>query len=249
MLTHHNWQTYFENNKTRRVAIPWEQGIFVEPSLRAPLTLSLQKFQLGESGEGRKLKQCAAATGDPAYINAIHLFIEEEQRHSALLARILQSLGAPLLQRHWTNYAFVLLRHLVGLKLEVIILLTAEMIAKRYYRALHEGIRDPVLRTVFGQIRKDEEGHISFHCDMLNLAFASRPALLRFGVYALWQGFMQAVSLLVAIDHAPILTATGVTPFAFWHDCNGIFIQCAKRIFLSSTLQTEPISANVSASQ
>ncbi|MGH7942205.1 MAG: ferritin-like domain-containing protein, partial [Limisphaerales bacterium] len=61
------WLTYFEQNRTNRNPVPWEKGIHIAPQVAAPLIHSLQKFQLGESGEGRTLKRHAANTGDPVY--------------------------------------------------------------------------------------------------------------------------------------------------------------------------------------
>jgi len=62
-----SWLEYFEDNRSKRPLVPWEQGIHVPPHLRDPLIRSLQKFQLGESGEGRNLKRHARETGDTVY--------------------------------------------------------------------------------------------------------------------------------------------------------------------------------------
>ena len=133
------WLNYFEQNQRNRMPVPWEKGIQVELLVSAPLIRSLQKFQLGESGEGRKLKRDAKDTGDMIYAAAIDLFIKEEQEHSRLMARILKQLNAPLLQSHWSDWCFVSLRHLFGLHQELMVLLLPEMIASRYFRVLHEG--------------------------------------------------------------------------------------------------------------
>src|SRR5690349_18496076 len=97
------WLNYFEHNRIHRHEIPWERGIQVEPYLRAPLIRSLQKFQLGESGEGRHLRRRTAAAGDAAYAAAITLFIREEQEHARLMGKVLGQLNAPLLKKHWSD--------------------------------------------------------------------------------------------------------------------------------------------------
>ena len=109
-----NWLNYFEHNRANRPPVPWEKGIAIEPNLRAPLIRSLQKFQLGESGEGRKLKNHARKTGDPDYTTAIHLFIGEEQEHARLMGKILRELDAPLIEKHWTDSCFVFMRQMFG---------------------------------------------------------------------------------------------------------------------------------------
>jgi len=235
-----DWLTYFERNRVNRLreAIPWEQGIQVEPQLRTPLIQSLQRFQVGEQGEGLHLKRGAAATGDTAYAATINLFVAEEQEHARLLARVVRGLGGELLAGHWSDACFILLRHLSGLHLELMVLLVAEMIAKRYYRALSEGTNDPVLKAVFDQILRDEFGHVAFHADFLHIAFASLPLSLRRLMRGLWRILFRAVCLVVMYDHRAVLRATSVSPRAFWHDCELIFDEVASGVFESALAPT-----------
>ena len=96
-----SWLNYFERNRINRLPLRWENGVQVEPHLREPLIRSLQKFQLGESGEGRKLKGHVRETGDMTYAATIDLFIKEEQEHARLMGKILRELNAPLIEKHW----------------------------------------------------------------------------------------------------------------------------------------------------
>ena len=226
-----DWLTYFRQNSTGRANIPWQKGIVVEPHLRKPLIRSLQRFQIGEQGDGVHLKRAAAATGDPSYNATIALFVAEEQEHARLLARVIQGMDGSLLKRHWSDTCFVFVRRMSRLKLELMVLLVVELIAKRYYRALYEGTNDPVLRAVFAQIIHDEEGHVAFHCDYLNGALGTLPSSVRFMVLMCWQLFFNAVCLVVMYDHRSVLRATGVSPLAFWCDCGLIFNEAAQHIF------------------
>src|SRR5207244_3249905 len=110
---------------------------------------------------------------DRAYIAAIDLFVEEEQEHASLTGRVLRGLGAPLLERHWSDKAFRLLCFMSDLRMELMVILVAEVIAKRYFEILHDATNDPVLRATCAQIGHDEEGHIAFHCDSLRPAFST----------------------------------------------------------------------------
>lgn len=234
-----DWGSYFERNRIRRMAIPWERGIAIEPQLREPLIRSLQRYQVGEQGEGVHLKAGAVATGDPAYAAAIGLFVQEEQEHARLLAELLRGLDAPLLRQHWSDGCFSFLRHLAGFHLELLVLLVAEMVAKRYYRALHEGIADPVLKTAFAQILHDELGHIAFHCDYLQRRFAGLPTLVRQAIRLSWRLIFRATCLVVIVDHRAVLRAVAVAPAAFWRDCGQIFDETADRIFASARVITD----------
>src|ERR1044071_2654444 len=116
------WLNDFEHNRLYRRTVPWEQPLEIPaPALRAALIRSLQKFQIGESGEGRHLRKKAAATGDTIYQGAIDLFIKEEQEHARLMAGILRKLNAPLLLAHWSDGCFILLRRLFGLSHELLV--------------------------------------------------------------------------------------------------------------------------------
>lgn len=225
------WRAYFEANATDRAEIGWDAGIQVEPSLRDPLVHSLQRFQVGESGDGKHLRRSAAGTRDADYQQAIAHFIAEEQRHSQLLAHAIHGMDGRLLTHHWSDIAFVAIRRLMGLKLELMVLLVAEMIARCYYRTLHDGTRDPVLRSAFAQIIRDEVGHVRFHCDYLHHAFRDYPGPARFAIRAGWRLIYRVTCLVVVYDHRDVIAACGFSRRVFWRDCGVIFDDAATRIF------------------
>src|ERR1043166_10094623 len=82
-----NWLSFFKWNRAHRSTIAWQPTLELAPHLRAPLIRSLQKFQVGESGEGRHLREHAAKTGDANYAAAIELFIRSEEHTSELQSR------------------------------------------------------------------------------------------------------------------------------------------------------------------
>jgi len=203
----------------------------IEPHMRQPLIRSLQKFQLGESGEGSHLRGHARRTGDSVYAAAIDLFIKEEQEHSRLMAGVLKLLDAPLLKSHWSDNCFILMRRFFGLNQELMVLLLPEMIAKRYFRALRDGMKDEVLRGVFDQIARDEEGHLAFHVEYLRGAFAGMAFLDRIAAQIIWRFLFRAACLAVMFDHGAVLKAVGVEPREFWGSCGEIFDEVAAGIF------------------
>jgi hypothetical protein len=236
------WRSYFERNRTERLPVPWGKGIQVEPGLREPLIRSLQRFQVGESGDGLHLKRGAARTGNADYAATIALFVGEEQEHARWLSLLITGMGGTLLTHHWSDRFFVALRRLCGLKMELMVLLVAEMIAIRYYRALHEGTEDPVLCAIFGQIRRDEDGHVAFHIAFLREAFSGWSWLTRGLVRTAWQALYRGACLLVMWDHRGVLKATGVRPSIFWRDTGRIFRDVAFAIF--ATPQEAPYAAS-----
>lgn len=217
------WLSYFQENAHQRLPIPWERGTIAEPSLRKPLIRSLQRFQVGEQGDGLHLRRAAARTHHPEYRAAIDLFVKEEQEHSRLLARLIEEMGGSLLTHHWSDTAFVFLRRLLGLRMELLVLLVAEVIAQVYYKALHDGTADVVLRSVFAQILHDEHGHVAFHCAYLRQVFASFSPLTRWLISQSWSLLFMLVCLMVISDHRTVFRTIRVTPLACWRDCMQAF--------------------------
>lgn len=241
-----HWLQYFEHNRDHRRTIPWREKINAAPRIARPFIRSLQRFQVGESGEGRHLRAAANTTGDLDYIKSIDLFIREEQEHARLMSEILKRLGAPLLTSHWSDGCFILLRRLFRLNAELMVLLTPEIIAKRYFRVAHDAIDDASVKGVCAQILHDEEGHVAFHIDYLRRAFASysiaRRALLR----GAWRMLFRLSALVVILDHRSFLKACGVSTVQFWWDCELMFDDVAAQIFAfapSGVPEPAPIAA------
>lgn len=225
------WLKHFEENSRQRMFISWERPIIIEPQLRKPLVRSLQRFQVGEQGDGLHLRKAAMKTRDCEYIAAIELFVKEEQEHSRLLARLIEGMDGSLLKYHWSDVCFVLLRRLLGLRMELLVLLVAEIFAQAYYRILYDNITDTVLHTAFAQIVYDEYSHVAFHCAYLHQAFARNSVLTNCLIYKAWQLFYMFVCLIVIYDHRTLFYALGVTPYACLKDCMQTFQ--AAQIFTS----------------
>ncbi|WP_328369642.1 ferritin-like domain-containing protein [Streptomyces sp. NBC_00457] len=211
------WTQRFEDERERRNAEgdpDWGQGATLHPALSA----SVQRFQVGEDGDGANLVAKADQAGDADYARAVRLFVAEEQNHARLLARLLAAGGVPTLTGHWSDTVFVRLRRLMGLRLELLVLMIAEVVALRYYRALRDGTDDPLTSEVAGRILADEERHVPFHCERLHTSLAELPRPIRRPVMALWRVLLLAVCLVVAVDHGPALRRLGIGRLRFVAD-------------------------------
>lgn len=236
-VTKRNWVDYFVVNRTRRLPIDWTKGVAISQEERAALTGSLQRFQVGESGEGKYLKKYAAQTGDADYAQAIDLFIAEENYHAQLLAQVLNALDAPLLSEYWSDSAFILLRRFGGLHAELMILLLAELIAKRYYRVLQNATQDENIRLMCTQILRDENAHVAFHCDTLSRAFAHHSSSRRAWTLLSWKCFYRFVCFIVACDHRKVLFAANVSVVDWMRSTNDVFDQAAHSIFNTAKIK------------
>ncbi|MGP4005972.1 ferritin-like domain-containing protein [Streptomyces sp. 4N124] len=211
------WTQRFEDERERRDAEgdpDWGRGATLHPALSA----SIQRFQVGEDGDGANLVAKADQAGDADYARAVRLFVAEEQNHARLLARLLAAGGVPTLTGHWSDTVFVRLRRLMGLRMELLVLMIAEVVALRYYRALRDGADDPLASDVAGRILADEQRHVPFHCERLHTSLAELPRPIRRPVMALWRVLLLAVCLVVAVDHGPALRRLGIRRLRFVAD-------------------------------
>ncbi|WP_105970340.1 ferritin-like domain-containing protein [Streptomyces geranii] len=211
------WTRRFEEERELRRGRgdpDWGRGAVLHPAVWA----SVQRFQVGEDGDGANLVGKADQAGDADYAQVVRLFVAEEQNHARLLALLLGAGGVPTLAGHWSDTVFVRLRRLMGLRLELLVLMIAEVVALRYYRALRDGVADPLTSEVAARILSDEERHVPFHCERLHVSLAELPRPVRRPVMALWRLLLFAVTLVVVVDHGPALRRLGLGRLRFLAD-------------------------------
>ncbi|MFE1877034.1 ferritin-like domain-containing protein [Streptomyces sp. NPDC059496] len=240
------WTRHFESERDRRAAGPaprWESGASLSPAVRA----SIQRFQAGEDGDSSALFAKADAAGDPAYSAAVRLFVAEEQNHARLLALLLKAGGATTQAGHWSDTAFARLRRLPGLRTELLLLMVAEVVALRYYRALRDGTDDPLTSEVAGRILADEERHVPFHCERLRASVAELPRAARRPVLAGWRVMLLGAGLVVAADHGRALRSLGVGRGRFVAEVVGAGGPVVSAILGTAPLRVPAVSAEPAA--
>jgi hypothetical protein len=216
------WREQFEAADERRRSTPeplWANG----SAWPTAVVRSVQRFQTGEDGDGRSLIAKSAAAGDPQYLAAVRLFVAEEQGHARSLAGALAAAGAPTVSGHWSDTAFVAVRRALGLRLELMTLMTAEVVALRYYRALRDAAPCPVLRDVAGRLLCDEERHVPFHVARLREGLGHLPRPVRALVAAGWWTLMAGATAVVAVDHGAALRALDLSSGRFALDVVRLF--------------------------
>ena len=215
--TTQEWLDYFQRNADRQRPIPWQSdGMGASPAEMEPIRRSLQAWQLGETSDGRHLAasaaRYAAATDDPAYRDVIDLFIREEQRHGALLGRILDDAGIPRRQADWGDTLFRRLRYsITDIEVWTTPVVMVETLAMIYYNAIRRATGSPVLRAVCAQILADEVPHVQLQCERLAVLLNTRSRT-RFRLTMLAHRLLfLVVMLLVWAGHHRALRAGGYT--------------------------------------
>ncbi len=215
------WAEHYRANARAGVAIPWEQGARLSDQERSLLLPSLRELQQGEGLEGgaffRRVREYADRTGDADYAEAHALFMAEEQRHAALLARFLNLAGVPLLtKRSLLSRLFCWLGGRGGLESTLAVVLAVEVVGQLFYRAVRSATASPVLRGVCAQLLRDEQAHVRFQCEMLARLRHGRPAwalrLRRLSDRLLCVG----AGLACWLGHGHVLRAGGFGWRRFW---------------------------------
>jgi hypothetical protein len=208
-----SWCLHFLRNRNGAQDFPWDCGYSLTPVEKAAIAPSVQQFQLGEGSNGRRLlaraEEYAALTDDAHFHLAMRLFVKEEQRHSAYLARFMTRQGIPLVAKHWVDSAFRGFRHMAGLELSLRVLCTAEIIAVPYYRALAEATQSPLLRAISERILRDEAAHLRFQSWMMALLNASRSLAMQRLYAATHAEFLLGTCCVVWREHGPVFRAAG----------------------------------------
>jgi hypothetical protein len=227
------WVAYFESNADRESRLPFNSApeSTLRPALQRALVRTLQRFNLGESGEGEYLKRFASQTGDTAYCRAIDLFVAEEQAHSQWFGLLLDRLGSPFLKKHWSDAIFTRVRRAGGLHFELITFLTAEIVGQKFFSQLARNCPEPACSAVFTQVVRDESAHIAFHIGTLQHAFAGQSPLQRIVWHFRWKGMLACATAIVCLDQASTFREMGLSRREFATHCFHTFAHITRRIW------------------
>jgi len=207
------WCSYFLANRPAPDELPWDDGYVLTAAERRSIAKSIAQFQLGEGAEGRRLqergRQYAQRVGDTHFSQALALFVKEEQRHSADLGRFMDAQGLLRLSKHWVDSTFRRLRLLAGLELCLRVLVTAEIIAVPYYRALGSATASELLNAISCRILEDEAGHLKFQSSMLARLADGRRSVVSRLIWRLHRLFLVGTCFVVWLDHGKVFRAAG----------------------------------------
>ena len=108
------WYHHFKKNiKIQRVN--WLQVPQITLKEQAIVLKSIQAWQLGETSDGKNLlrasQKYADKINDPHYVEAVKVFIKEEQKHGNNLGTYLDMIGQPRIKTDWGDSLFRKVRY------------------------------------------------------------------------------------------------------------------------------------------
>lgn len=215
------WLDLFRSRRLR--LLPAAQERSLSPAERVLIARSIATFQLGESSEGTHLIAAARAlarrAGTPELVELTTLFIREEQFHAAMLGALMDRNGIPRLRSQYSDRVFRVLRRPFGFDLALRVLVTAELIAMTYYRALAMVTGSAELKSICAQLLADEEIHLRYEQEVVSWAASRRGRALRLLAAGLHRCLLAAAVLVVYAGHGKVLRAAGFGFTQFWTSC------------------------------
>jgi hypothetical protein len=226
------WTEHFTQNLTKK-RIDWSKEPALKAEERKAILNSLKAWQLGETSDGRHLmaatRKYAARINDPEYVQAVYLFIKEEQKHGANLGRYVDAIGEQRARKDWGDTLFRKIRYLnTSMELWTITVIIVESAAQIFYQALHDATECPLLRQICNDIIIDEAHHIKFQNERLWIIFQQKgfysKAISMFFYAMLFFGTMHAIWF----GHGRALKAGGVDRQEFMRGMNFKFFNSMK---------------------
>lgn len=222
-LEEFDWVEYFQYNNAHLLKLDYEIKNELTKEEIALITPSIKAFQIGEGSEGKHLKKVvkkfAEKTEDFAYEKAMDWFVMEENRHSQTLKKYMEIYQIQPVQKIWMDKIFRQLRKLMGLECEVIVLVTAEMIALSYYTALANSTGSILLKTICQQMLQDELKHVVFQSYTLHKIGKDRKQGIHKMVRNFRKFFMKVTSSVVFHQYKELFLKGGYDKIKFKKDC------------------------------
>ncbi len=218
------WLAYFDTNQSVEATFAWSDSPTLLSAERTAVARSIQTFQLGETGSGqhflKRSQEWGLANGDRYYHHAASRFIDEEHRHARWLGHFLEQERIPKLHKQWTDSIFRRLRRLAGLRTSIAVLLSAEIMALVYYRALKLATGSQPLQQLCQQILREEAQHVRFQVLQLARIDRNRSVWARRCLRWMDRAVFRLASLVVYHDHRAVFVAAGFSKATFKRTCD-----------------------------
>lgn len=218
-----DWISYFEYNNSHLLKVDYTVCDELTKEEIELITPSIRAFQIGEGSEGKHLKKAvkkfAQKSGYPEYIKIMRWFIIEENRHSSTLAKYMKAYGIKRAEHLWIDNVFRFLRKLTGIGCEVVVLVTAEMIALSYYDALANATRSEQLKAICAQMLHDELMHVILQSDTLRRISQRRNNAVNYVVRILRKIIMKLTAFTVWYKYRRLFIKGGYSYNRFSRNC------------------------------
>jgi len=214
MNTSKKWIEYFTFNSTQ-FRVNWNLVPAITKKEISVILHSLQAWQLGETSDGGHLIRAstiyAKKIGDPDYVEAVSLFIKEEQKHGNNLGRYIDAIGEKRIKNDWGDTLFRKVRYFnTSMEIWTLAVITVESAAQVFYQALKDATGCPLLKEICTDILIDEAYHIDFQTERLDILFDKKTLIGKLAGRNIYTLFFFMTSLLVWFAHKKLFRAGGI---------------------------------------
>lgn len=232
------WIAHFTANlKEKR--INWQQEPHITEEEKITLIPSLQAWQLGETSDGSNLL-CAATRyacniSEPAYVDAMSLFIKEEQKHGENLGLYLDAIGEKRIRKNWGDSLFRYIRHLnTSMEIWTLTVITVECAAQVYYQSLKDATRCTLLKSICTDILTDEAYHISFQTERMQAMYEPKLRWKKWLLSNFYLFFYVCTALVIWMAHRKVFIAGGNTFRSYARKMKYKYLKTLKRLSAKS---------------
>jgi diacylglycerol kinase len=214
MQTSKNWLQYFSKNLQQK-RIDWSIQPAITNEALKPILKSIQAWQLGETSDGSNLiNACtcyAKKINDPYYIDAMRLFIKEEQKHGNNLGLYLDLIGKPRIKKNWGDSLFRKARHInTSMQWWTQAVITVESAAQIFYQCLKDATDCKLLQQICTDILIDEAPHIRFQQERFQAIYNKKRKINRLLSMLFYKLFFYCTSMVVWLAHKKLFMAGGI---------------------------------------
>ena len=234
MYQSEKWIAHFTAN-LKEQRINWHQNPCITNEEKSKLIPSLKAWQLGETSDGSNLL-CAAtkyarSANEPGYVDAIALFIKEEQKHGENLGRYLDAIGEKRIRKNWGDSLFRYVRHInTSMEIWTLAVITVESAAQVYYQALKDATRCTLLKAICTDILTDEAYHISFQVERMKTMYEPKTPLKKQLLNGFYLFFYICTALIIWAAHKKVFIAGNNTFRSYARKMKYKYLRTLKRL-------------------
>jgi len=164
--------------------VDWTMNPVITKSETASILQSLQACQLGETSDGAHLINASTLYAnkiqDLNYIDAVKLFIKEEQKHGNNLGKYLDTIEKLRIKKDWGDTLFRKIRYFnTNMEIWTLALITVESAAQVFYQCLKNASGFILLKQICTDILIDEAYHIDFQTERMAIIFDTKSFISR----------------------------------------------------------------------
>jgi hypothetical protein len=235
------WIGHFKVNALEK-RINWDLKPNITPAEMCSILPSLQAWQLGETSEGKHLiaasTKYAHAIGDLPYIEAVKLFIKEEQKHGNNLGMYLDRIGHPRVTKNWGDSLFRRVRYFnTNMEIWTLAVVVVESTAQIFYQSLKDATNCELLKQICNDILIDEAYHITFQTERLAIIYDGKNSFSKAWRRIVYKYFFYATATLVWIGHRKLFKAGGNSFDSYSRKMEHKYLKTLKKITGSEQVQ------------